>query len=97
MRKLYLITSFLSFFLFAFGAPKLKKEETWIDATVKAKSTLRSQLQKTNMPVSSRWVKKNEKAEPFVVDLRNSDKLILIQQEDLMVQVMIMQYGETLV
>lgn len=64
--------------MLAVAGPKQKKVETWIDATVKAKSELRSQLQKTGMPITSRWMKSKEKAEPFTVDLKGCDKLVLI-------------------
>ena len=77
MNKILLITlCFLSASASAFAGPKPKKAETWIDASVKAKSELRTQLQKAGMPVISKWIKVNDKAEPFVVDLKNCDKLI---------------------
>lgn len=60
------------------AAPKQKKAETWIDASVKAKSELRTQLQKANMPVSSKWIKHKSKAEPFSVDIKGVEKLVLI-------------------
>lgn len=79
MNKILLITlCFLSASASAFAGPKPKKAETWIDASVKAKSELRTQLQKAGMPVISKWIKVNDKAEPFVVDLKNCDKLILV-------------------
>ncbi len=79
MNKILLITlCFLSASASAFAGPKPKKAETWIDASVKAKSELRTQLQKAGMPVMSKWIKVNDKAEPFVVDLKNCDKLILV-------------------
>ena len=80
MNKILLITlCFLSASASAFAGPKPKKAETWIDASVKAKSELRTQLQKAGMPVMSKWIKVNDKAEPFVVDLKNCDKLILVK------------------
>ena len=79
MNKILLITlCFLSASASAFAGPKPKKAETWIDASVKAKSELRTQLQKAGMQVISKWIKVNDKAEPFVVDLKNCDKLILV-------------------
>lgn len=76
-RYIVLVSFFLSLSLVSFGA-KPKKVETWIDAAVKAKTELRVQLQKSGMPVTSTWKKLKEKAEPFVVDLKNVDKLVLI-------------------
>lgn len=72
----------LLFCLFAsaslLSAKDLKgKTESWIDASVKAKSEIRTQLQKAGMPVKSRWVKHHEKAEPFTVNLTGCDKLVL--------------------
>lgn len=79
MNKYFLLVSlFLSTSLFASAAPKQKKADTWIDASIKAKSELRSELQKAGMPVISTWKKHKEKAENFVVDLKGVDKLVLI-------------------
>lgn len=60
------------------ASPKQKKAETWIDASVKAKSELRSVLQKANMPVISSWMKHKSKAEPFSADVTGVEKLVLI-------------------
>ena len=61
MNKLLLLTlCFLASSTLALAAPKPKKAETWIDASVKAKSELRAQLQKAGMPVTSRWMKAKE-------------------------------------
>lgn len=79
MNKYYLLASlFLTSSVCLSAGPKQKKVETWIDASVKAKSELRAQLQKSGMPVISKWVKHKDKAEPFVVDLKGVDKLVLI-------------------
>lgn len=79
MNKYLLIASlFLSSSVLVSAGPKQKKVETWIDASVKAKSELRSELQKAGMPIISKLVKRNDKAEPFVVDLKGVDKLVLI-------------------
>lgn len=79
MNKYFLIVSlFLSSSVMVSAGPKQKKAETWIDASVKAKSELRTQLQKSGMPVISKWMKLKDKAEPFVVDLKGVDKLVLI-------------------
>lgn len=79
MNKYFLLVSlFLSSSLFASAAPKPKKVDTWIDASIKAKTELRNELQKANMPVISTWKKHKEKAEPFAVDLKGVDKLVLI-------------------
>lgn len=64
--------------VYAGPKPKPKNAETWIDASVKAKSELRAQLQKTGMPVMSKWMKAKDKAEPFVVNIKGCDKLVLI-------------------
>ena len=77
-KSLLIALAFLSASALAFAGPKPKKAETWIDASVKAKSELRSQLQKAGMPVISKWMKAKDKAEPFVVDLKNCNQLILI-------------------
>nr|WP_129733102.1 SUMF1/EgtB/PvdO family nonheme iron enzyme [Parabacteroides goldsteinii] len=79
MNKYFLLVSlFLSSSFLASAAPKPKKVDTWIDASIKAKTELRNELQKANMPVISTWKKHKEKAEPFAVDLKGVDKLVLI-------------------
>ena len=77
-KSLLIALAFLSASALAFAGPKPKKAEPRIDASVKAKSELRSQLQKAGMPVISKWMKAKDKAEPFVVDLKNCNQLILI-------------------
>ena len=79
MNKYFLLVSlFLSTSFFVSSAPKQKKADTWIDASIKAKTELQTQLQKTGMPIISSFKKHKEKAEPFVVDLKGVDKLVLI-------------------
>ncbi|MCC8170568.1 MAG: SUMF1/EgtB/PvdO family nonheme iron enzyme [Parabacteroides sp.] len=79
MNKYFLLVSLcLSSFALVSAGPKQKKADTWIDASIKAKTELQSQLQKANMPVISSWKKHKEKAEPFAVDLKGVDKLVLI-------------------
>lgn len=79
MNKYFLLVSlFLSTSFFVSAAPKQKKVDTWIDASIKAKTELQTQLQKTGMPIISSFKKHKEKAEPFVVDLKGVDKLVLI-------------------
>ena len=79
MNKYFLLVSlFLSTSFFVSAGPKQKKADTWIDASIKAKTELQTQLQKANMPVISTWKKHKEKAEPFAVDLKGVDKLVLI-------------------
>ncbi len=79
MNKYFLVVSlFLSTSFLSLAAPKQKKADTWIDASIKAKTELQIQLQKANMPVISTWKKHKEKAEPFAVDLKGVDKLVLI-------------------
>ena len=79
MNKYFLLVSlFLSTSFFFSAAPKQKKVDTWIDASIKAKTELQTQLQKTGMPIISSFKKHKEKAEPFAVDLKGVDKLVLI-------------------
>ncbi len=78
MNKYFLLVSLLSASFFVAAAPKQKKVETWIDASIKAKTELHATLQKANMPVISTWKKRKESAEPFAVDLKGVDKLVLI-------------------
>ena len=79
MNKYFLLVSlFLSTSFFVSAAPKQKKVDTWIDALIKAKTELQTQLQKTGMPIISSFKKHKEKAEPFAVDLKGVDKLVLI-------------------
>ena len=79
MNKYFLLLSlFLSTSFFVSAAPKQKKADTWIDASIKAKTELQTQLQKTGMPIISSFKKHKEKAEPFAVDLKGVDKLVLI-------------------
>ena len=79
MNKYFLLVSlFLSTSVFGSAAPKQKKVDTWIDASIKAKTELQTQLQKTGMPIISSFKKHKEKAEPFAVDLKGVDKLVLI-------------------
>lgn len=77
-KYLSLVSIFLSASFYVSAGPKQKKADTWIDASIKAKTELQSQLQKANMPVISTWKKHKEKAEPFAVDLKGVDKLVLI-------------------
>ena len=79
MNKYFLLVSlFLSTSFLVSAAPKQKKVDTWIDASIKAKTELQTQLQKTGMPIISSFKKHKEKAEPFAVDLKGVDKLVLI-------------------
>ena len=61
-----------------FAGPKQKKTETWIDASVKAKTELQATLKKAGMPVISKWMKHKDKAAAFSVDLKGLDKLVLV-------------------
>ncbi|WP_347146933.1 SUMF1/EgtB/PvdO family nonheme iron enzyme [Parabacteroides goldsteinii] len=79
MNKYFLLVSlFLSTSFLVSAAPKQKKVDIWIDASIKAKTELQTQLQKTGMPIISSFKKHKEKAEPFAVDLKGVDKLVLI-------------------
>ena len=79
MNKYFLLVSlFLSTSFLVSAAPKQKKVDTWIDASIKAKTELQTQPQKTGMPIISSFKKHKEKAEPFAVDLKGVDKLVLI-------------------
>ena len=60
------------------AAPKKKQPDTWIDAVVKQKAELRTTLQRAGMPVRSHWMKTKTAAEPFTVDLKGVEKLVLI-------------------
>ena len=79
MNKYFLLVSlFLSTSFLVSAQPKQKKVDTWIDASIKAKTELQTKLQKTGMPIISSFKKHKEKAEPFAVDLKGVDKLVLI-------------------
>lgn len=95
-KSLLIALAFLSASALAFAGPKPKKAETWIDASVKAKSELRSQLQKAGMPVISKWMKAKDKAEPFVVDLKTVTNSYSLPPVVPTVPGMTMPYGETL-
>ena len=54
MNKYYLLVSlFLSSSVMVSAGPKQKKAETWIDASVKAKTELQAKLKKSGMPIVS--------------------------------------------
>ena len=77
MYKSYLLVStFLFSSVMVFAGPKQKKTETWIDASVKAKTELQATLKKAGMPVISKWMKHKDKAAAFSVDLKGLDKLV---------------------
>ena len=57
------------------AAPK-QDTESWIDASVKAKSELLAKLKEAGMPVISQWVKHKQKAQPFSVDVKGLEKLV---------------------
>ena len=59
------------------AAPK-QDTESWIDASVKAKSELLAKLKEAGMPVISQWVKHKQKAQPFSVDVKGLEKLVLV-------------------
>ncbi len=77
-KSLILLLGFCCCSIWVGAVPKDKVSVSWIDAVVTAKSELRTQLEKSGMPVVSRWKKVKQKAEPFEVDLNGSEKLILI-------------------
>ena len=79
MNKCSLIVTLLISIPLLLGAiPERKKVDTWIDAAVKQKANLRLELQKARMPVTSKWIKTKAKAEPFAVDLKGVERLVLI-------------------
>lgn len=80
MNKYQLLVSLLlsSSLYVSAAAPQKKKADSWIDASVKAKSELQAKLKKSGMPITSTWVKHKAKAEPFSVDLKGVDQLVLI-------------------
>lgn len=55
-----------------------KKVETWLDASVKAKTELQAKLKKSGMPVISKWMKLKQSAEAFAVDVKGMEKLVLV-------------------
>ncbi|MDD6473468.1 MAG: NPCBM/NEW2 domain-containing protein, partial [Bacteroidales bacterium] len=55
-----------------------KKVETWLDASVKAKTELQAKLRQVGMPVVSQWMKKGDKAAPFSVNVAGMEKLVLL-------------------
>lgn len=59
------------------AVPK-KTPATWVDEAVKAKMGMLTDLEKSNMPVVSAWMKKKMKAEPFTVNLTGLDRLVLM-------------------
>lgn len=59
------------------AVPK-KTPATWVDEAVKAKMCMLTDLEKSNMPVVSAWMKKKMKAEPFTVNLTGLDRLVLM-------------------
>lgn len=64
---------------FMWGVTSKEKAPTnWIDASIKAKTELREKMKASNMPVSSAWMKYKMKAEPFSVDLKGVEKLVLL-------------------
>lgn len=73
-----LITIFLSASFLVSGAPKKVEADSWIDAVVKQKAVLRSQLSKASMPVESPWLKAKMKAVPISATLTGQDKLVLV-------------------
>ena len=79
MNKYQLIVSvLLSTSTLAWAGPKQKKVDNWIDASVKAKTELQEKLKKAGMPVISQWMKHKQKAQPFTVDVKGLDKLVLV-------------------
>ena len=79
MDKYGLLVSLLLFsYVMVSAGPNHKKAETWIDTSVKAKTEVLAKLKKSGMPITSTWMKHKAKAEPFVVDLKGVDKLVLL-------------------
>ena len=76
MNKYQLLVSLLlsSSLCVSAAAPQKKKADSWIDASVKAKTELQTKLKKFGMPITSTWVKHKEKAQPFSVDLKGVDQ-----------------------
>ncbi len=64
----------------ALASPKKEIADTWADMAVKAKMDILVDLEKKGMPVVSAWMKRNVKAEPFVVSLKGLDKLVLVTE-----------------
>ena len=76
-RSKLLAVCFLLFSIGASGAGT-KKAETWLDASVKAKTELQAELRKSGMPIVSQWMKHKQSAETFIADVKGMDKLVLV-------------------
>ena len=61
-KSLILLLGFCCCSIWVGAVPKDKVSVSWIDAVVTAKSELRTQLEKSGMPVVSRWKKVKQKA-----------------------------------
>lgn len=79
-RFLILLLVFCYCSIWAIAVPKDKQTSSWIDATVAAKSELRTRLKKTGMPIVSKWMKVKQEATPFEVNLNGCEKLVLITE-----------------
>lgn len=73
-----LVSVLLSSSALAWAGPKQKQADNWIDASVKAKTELQEKLKKAGMPIISQWMKHKQKAQPFTVDVKGLDKLVLV-------------------
>ena len=73
-----LITLFLSASFIVSAAPKKTESDNWIDAAVKQKAAIRSQLNSAKMPVQSVWMKADMKSAPITASLAGQDKLVLV-------------------
>lgn len=81
MKKYFILGSFLiTASLSLLAQKKVVQPETWIDASIKAKTELQGKLSKSGMPVISKWMKHKSKAEAFSVNLKGVDKLVLVTE-----------------
>ena len=78
MNRFYLLSLLLLISFVSYANPSQKKAETWIEASVRTKTEIQTMLKKRGMPITSTWMKHRSKAEPFTVDLKGVDKLVLV-------------------
>ncbi|MDD3038309.1 SUMF1/EgtB/PvdO family nonheme iron enzyme [Bacteroides sp.] len=78
MNRFYILSFLLLLSSVGFASPTQKKVETWVEASVRTKAEIQTMLKKRGMPVTSAWMKHRSKAEPFTVDLKGVDKLVLV-------------------
>ncbi len=78
MKKILTLQILMFVSFFAFGQAKKAASETWIDASVKAKSEIRTSLKKTSFPIQSEWIKSGMSAVPMSADVSGQETLVLL-------------------